>query len=257
MPEETTATVETTVETPVTEVTTEAPVTETTAAESVDNAADTEPSAETKAEKLFKQADVDSIVQKRLEREQAKLNTHPALSYVAQLAKQNNMSVEQFVDACRQRDEQAQIDELAQNGELPEAVAKELFEYRKEKETRAEFNTRMGPINDLLKLYPNVTPADVPETVWQSYLQKGIPLAAAYAKYDSDRKDIEIAKLKESQQIRAKNAENADVSPGSVTGQGAAAPDHISAETFEKNKGDQKWIIKNLSKIQESRKKWK
>lgn len=242
--------------------TTQETVTETPAAEPVENAADTEPGAETKKEeRLFKQAEVDGIVQKRLERERAKLqqeaNNHPALSYVAKLAQQNNMTVEQFITACEQQDKQTQIAELAQTGLIPEEIAQELYESRQEKQARQEAQKRLAPINDLLKLYPDLKPEEVPESVWQAHIRHGQPLAAAFAKYDADRKDAEIAKLKESLQIREKNAENADVSPGSITGQGGVAPDYISAETFENNKNDQRWIIKNLSKIQESRKKWK
>ena len=245
------------------ETQTQETVTETPAAESVEKAADTEPSAETKAEKeerLFKQAEVDGIVQKRLERERAKLqqevSSHPALSYVSELAAQNNMTVEQFVEACRQNDKQAKIAELAQTGQIPDEIAQELYESRQEKQARAEMQKRMTPINELLKEYPNLKPEDIPENVWQDVVKNGKSLAVAYAKYDADRKNDEIAKLKESLQIREKNAANADISPGSVTGQGAITPDYISRELFDTKRNDRDWVKKNLTAIQKSRAKW-
>ena len=235
-----------------------------TPAESVEKAADTEPSAETKAEKeerLFKQAEVDGIVQKRLERERAKLaqevSSHPALSYVSKLAQQNNMSVEQFIAACEQQDRQTQIAELAQTGEIPPEIAQELYESRQEKQARLEMQKRLAPINELLKEYPNLKPEDIPESVWQETVKNGKSLAVAYAKYDSDRKDAELAKLKESLQIREKNAENADVSPGSVTGSGTVPADYISKEVFDQNKNSREWVKKNLTTIQKSRSRWK
>jgi len=232
--------------------------TETPAAETAEITADAAPDAETKEERLFKQAEVDSIIQKRLDRERAKImREDPALSYVGKLAQKNNMTVEQFVAACEEADKQAQISELAQTGQIPDEIAQELYESRREKQARAQMQQRLAPVNELLQYYPDLKPEDIPESVWRETVSNGKSLAAAYAKYDSDRKAAEIAKLKESIQIRGNNADNADVSPGGVTGGGSPSDaGFISAETFEQNKNDQRWIIKNLSKIQDSRKKW-
>jgi len=240
---------------------TETTAVETQNTETVETPADTVPSDETKAEKeerLFKQAEVDSIVQKRLDRERAKImREDPALSYVSKLAQQNNMTVEQFVAACEESDKQTKISELAQTGQIPDEIAQELYESRQEKQARLEMQKRLAPVNELLQYYPNLKPEDIPESVWQETITKGKSLAAAYAKYDSDLKAAEIAKLKESMQIREKNAENADVSPGSVTGNGSVPADYISKEVFEQKRSDRDWVKKNLETIQKSRSRWK
>lgn len=52
------------------------------------------------------------------------------------------------------------------------------------------------------------------------------------------------------------NTKNAQSSTGSVTGNGAANDGFISFDTFEANKGNQSWVVKNLDRINESRNKW-
>lgn len=52
------------------------------------------------------------------------------------------------------------------------------------------------------------------------------------------------------------NEKNAKSSTGSVTGNGSTGTGDISKETFEAKKHDREWVIKNFSKITESRAKW-
>lgn len=52
------------------------------------------------------------------------------------------------------------------------------------------------------------------------------------------------------------NEKNAKSSTGSVTGNGGTGTGEISQETFEAKKHDREWVIKNFSKITESRAKW-
>ena len=53
-----------------------------------------------------------------------------------------------------------------------------------------------------------------------------------------------------------KNLKNAQTSTGSVNSQGALPQEIISKDTFESNKHDRNWVIKNLTKISQSRSKW-
>lgn len=66
---------------------------------------------------------------------------------------------------------------------------------------------------------------------------------------------INNAKTQAEQTAIQKIANNGSASPGSLE-TGAGETDFISADTFEKNKHDQRWVMKNLSKITKSRPKW-
>jgi hypothetical protein len=66
---------------------------------------------------------------------------------------------------------------------------------------------------------------------------------------------INNAKTKAEQSAIQKIAANGSASPGSLE-TGTGETEFISADAFEKNKHDQRWVIKNLSKITKSRPKW-
>lgn len=66
---------------------------------------------------------------------------------------------------------------------------------------------------------------------------------------------INNAKTKAEQSAIQKIAANGSASPGSLE-TGTGETEFISADTFEKNKHDQRWVMKNLSKITKSRPKW-
>jgi hypothetical protein len=104
--------------------------------------------------------------------------------------------------------------------------------------------------------YPELDYSTMPQDVWDR-LNKGYSLTDSYQIHENKALKEKIAAQEQAIQAKETNKKNATNSPGSVTGQGATVADYISAEAFEKNKGDQRWVIKNLSKIQESRKKWK
>jgi hypothetical protein len=106
------------------------------------------------------------------------------------------------------------------------------------------------------KDYPDVDVATLPAEVWEK-VDKGYSLTDAYQIHENKTLKEKIAAHEKAIQVKETNQKNAVTSPGSVTGNGATVADYISAETFDQNKGDQRWIIKNLPKIQESRKKWK
>ena len=69
-------------------------------------------------------------------------------------------------------------------------------------------------------------------------------------------KDKRIAELEKALGIQKINEENSQAAAGSVGGNGVAGTGFISKEQFDNNKSNQSWVIKNLSKISESRKKW-
>ena len=70
-------------------------------------------------------------------------------------------------------------------------------------------------------------------------------------------RDKKIAEYEKALGIQKINEENAQAAAGGVGGNGQnETVGFISQDLFEKNRADQKWVIKNLSKITESRKKW-
>lgn len=84
-------------------------------------------------------------------------------------------------------------------------------------------------------------------------VQKGHTLADAF--FLANKKDIISRQATKAQQDTIKKiAANGEASPGSLSATGE--DDFISADMFEKNKSDRRWVIKNLSKITKSRAKW-
>ncbi len=84
-------------------------------------------------------------------------------------------------------------------------------------------------------------------------VQKGHSLADAF--FLANKKDIISRQAQTAQQETIKKiAANGASSPGSLSAGGES--DFISQELFESKKSDQRWVIKNLSKIQKSRQNW-
>ena len=103
--------------------------------------------------------------------------------------------------------------------------------------------------------YPDVDINKIPAEVWEK-VDKGLSLTDSYQIYENKILREKIAAQEKALQVKEANERNAATSPGSVTGQGATTADFISFETFEQNRGNQKWVKDNYSRIQESRKKW-
>lgn len=103
--------------------------------------------------------------------------------------------------------------------------------------------------------YSDVDINKIPAEVWER-VDKGLSLTDSYQIYENKLLKEKIAAQEKALQVKEANERNAATSPGSVTGQGATTADFISFETFEQNRGNQKWVKDNYSRIQESRKKW-
>lgn len=89
---------------------------------------------------------------------------------------------------------------------------------------------------------------DIPSEVFDN-ARKGMSLKEAYI-------DYQYKELKKSIDIQKKNDENAKSSPGSASGDSSTDNNFISQAEFEKNKNNRSWVVKNLSTIMSSRKKW-
>lgn len=188
------------------------------------------------------------------------LESNPALSFVEQQAKKYDLTTEQYIEAVRQQEEQARLDELVQQN-IPEDVAKEIMENRKfreqwesEKQGKAKEEAQKADALAFISAYPDVKFTDLPESVLAE-VDKGKSLVDAYRAYENQQLREQVAKLNESLGIQKKNAENAQVSTGSVTGQGNPQTGFFTADQVKAM--SQSEVAKNYDSIMESMKLWK
>ena len=218
-----------------------------------------------KQERLFRQADVDRIIQERLARERQKYETelknHPHLSYLEQKAQRFGITVEKLIENDQKWEQQRRLNELVQNN-IPKEYAEKLLKVdeleqwkaqtekqrQEEQRKQQEQQYKQQMYAEFLQMYPDVKPEQIPSEVWQ-LVSQGHRLAGAYAIHENKL-------LKQQFQTQEANTKNAASSTGSVKTPGATGG-FISREQFDANKGDMKWVQKNLKRIEESRKHWK
>jgi hypothetical protein len=162
-------------------------------------------------------------VQERLQA----LESDPRLTLVEQLAQQQGMSVDEYVEAVRQYQEQAQLDELIQQN-IPEEYAKEMLENRRfreqlqqERQAKEAEAKQQAEFSDFFKYFRDTNGRDfvpeqdeIPQSVWDANAQ-GVPLRYAFAEHENQQLRQQLATLK-------KNQDNARKAPvGGVTQHGS------------------------------------
>jgi hypothetical protein len=165
-------------------------------------------------------------VQERLQA----LESDPRLTLVEQLAQQQGMNVDEYVEAVRQYQEQAQLDALIQQN-IPEEYAKEMLENRRfreqlqaEQQQKQQEAQQQQEFADFFKYFKESNGRDfvpetdqIPDSVWQAN-QQGIPLRYAYAEHENNQLRQQLATLK-------KNQDNVRKAPvGGVTQHGSNEP---------------------------------
>ena len=230
--------------------------------------------AQERQERLFKQADVDRIIQQRIAKEkqrfESELKSHPTLSYLEEKAQRLGMTVDQLIENDRKYEEQQKINELIQKN-IPPEIAQEVYEGRKFRETYTTKEKEMQQKQqtqqmyaEFLEVYPEFADkqkaGEIPPEVWKQVYDpvknpNGIRLLDAYARYENQQLKAEMAKYQQQQQTQQANLNNAATSTGSVK-DGGKGGEFISLDEFEANRHDQSWVMKNYSKIQKSRAKW-
>jgi hypothetical protein len=221
--------------------------------------------AQEKQERLFRQADVDRIIQERLARERQKyeteLKSNPHLSYLEQKAQRLGITVEKLIENDQKWEQQQKMNELVQRN-IPKEYAEKLLkvdeleqwkaqqerqrQVEQQRQQQEQYKRQMYA--EFLQMYPEVKPEQIPKEVWQ-LVNQGHRLASAYAIYENKL-------LKQQYQTQEANVKNAASSTGSVKTQGKTGG-YISREQFDANKSNQNWVMKNLDLIEESRKHWK
>lgn len=196
---------------------------------------------------------------KILQRLQA-LENDPRLTFVENQAKKYGMTVEQYLDAVREAEEQERLNELIQQN-IPEELAKEIMENRKfreqweqERKAREEAEKREADYKAFLETFPDVKPEDIPESVWKDVEENGKSLVDAYTRYENQLLKEQLAKLQEGKVKEKQNEENANSTTGSVTGKGDGKQPYFTREQVEKMSVEE--INKNWKAIMESQKHW-
>lgn len=148
------------------------------------------------------------------------LKNDPRLSFVEELANENNMTVNEYLEAVKQTREQEKLNQLIQSN-IPEELAREILENRKyreqqeaEKKAQQAESQRNAEFQDFLNTFPNVKAEDISPEVWQLH-QQGTPLKFAYMQNEYNKMQNELKVLKQ-------NNENKKKAPiGSVTTHGS------------------------------------
>lgn len=189
----------------------------------------TEETPQERQERLFKQEEVDRILQTRLAREKqrfdSELKSHPTLSYLEQKAQRLGMTVDQLIENDRKYEEQQKINELIQKN-IPPEIAQEVYEGRKFRETYTTKEKEMQQkqeqqqmYSEFLEAYPDFKDPQkangIPPEVWQA-VNKGEKLTNAYARYENQQLKAEMAKYQQQQQTQQANLNNAATSTGSA-----------------------------------------
>ena len=221
-------------------------------------------------ERLFKQSELDAIIEKRLAKERQRHETETKTA--AQQARDSWVAEQGYVWHNKPISTEAEYKQALKEQELenkirtqysnvPDEVVNELVEgkrfreqYQTEKQTAEQKAAESKMYSDFLEAYPDVKPEDVPAEVWKE-VKAGRNLTDAYVRYENKRLKDEMAKYQTQQQIEQANSKNAASSTGSAKTSGKTGG-FISKEDFEANKHDMKWVQKNLSTLEESRRYW-
>ncbi len=95
---------------------------------------------------------------------------------------------------------------------------------------------------EFLELYPDQSPTDLPDDVWES-MRRGIPLAAAFALHERRRTRIEEAARLQDAQNRIRSTGGVETSKG-----GYLSPDEVRAMTPAEVKANYGSILLSMQK---------
>lgn len=166
----------------------------------------------------------------KLQERLGELETDPRLSFVEDLAKEQGMDVNEFLDAVRQSREQQSIDDLVQQN-IPEEYAREMLENRKfreqleqEKQQKEEEEKKNSEFTEFFEVFQQANERgydpskdEIPQEVWDIHNQ-GTPLKYAYMQHHNQQLKSQLQTFKQNE----KNTKRAPV--GSITSHGGDAP---------------------------------
>lgn len=223
-----------------------------------------------KQERLFKQADVDRIIQERLARERQKfdseLKSNPHLSYLEKKAQKLGITVEKLIENDQKWEQQQRLNELVQRN-IPKEYAEKLLKVdeleqwktQTEKQRQEEAKRQQQQENnrkmyaEFMQTYPDVKPEQIPAEVWQM-VKQGHRLASAYAMHENKLLKQQLSGVEQQQQTQQANLKNAAASTGSVKSSGKTGTFFTREQVAAMSRDE---IRENYAAIKESEKHWK
>ncbi|MFC0235497.1 hypothetical protein [Fictibacillus phosphorivorans] len=141
----------------------------------------------------------------------------PRLAFIEELAQENNMSTEEFINTVKESRQQRELDELIQQN-IPEEYAKEMLESRKfreqqkaeqrAKEDEAKKNAEFVEFFDYFKQSQgkDFDPDNdqIPQEVWELNAQ-GVPMKYAYMEHHNKQLQSKLSSFKQNE-VNAKRA---------------------------------------------------
>lgn len=170
--------------------------------------------------------DYDAVRRERDELREYRQGTESALRAVKAYAERSGMTVEQYLDFCREQElvaggmsretAQAQISVEKRQAaldakEAEEAAAKKAQETQEQIE-RERAKAREREFDAFMAAYPDVKAADIPKEVWAA-VAKGESLTTAYTMHVNEALKAKLA-------AQQQNEKNAARSPGSMNSRG-------------------------------------
>jgi hypothetical protein len=158
----------------------------------------------------------------KLQEKVQQLESDPRLSFVENLAKEQNMTVDQYLQEVDKWKEQQRIEELKQQHGLSDELAQEMLENRKfrekiesERKAKEQEAKQSEEYGDFLQYFkqsngrqfdPEKDADLLPQEVWQQH-EAGVPLKFAYMEHQNNQLQSQLKTLKQ-------NKENEKKAPG-------------------------------------------
>jgi len=201
-----------------------------------------------------------AYIQKGLDYDRVKTkyeSSKSTLDFVESLAKQQGMAVDDYIKAVNENQRQQEIEHLATTNGLNNEMAEELYLLRQERQERAareqEYQAKEKENQEYMQFFnefPDVSAEQIPSEVFELRAKNpSMSLTDAYIRH-------EYNVMKNKDKTAEVNANNANATTGSVTGNGEAKTNYITKDAFEKNRHDKTWVRKNYEKLIKSRPKW-
>lgn len=164
------------------------------------------------------------------------LETDPRLSFVEELAREQNLEVNEYLQQVQEWREQEKLNQLIQSN-IPEDLAKEILEARKDREVRKQQEQqqqveqkKQSEAFEFFEYFKQATGKEfnneadqIPQEVWDINSQ-GVPLKYAYMQHHNQQLQNQIKILKQNES----NAKKAPI--GSLSAHGSA--DNQSEDPF-------------------------
>jgi hypothetical protein len=148
----------------------------------------------------------------KLQERIGQLESDPRMSFVEELANEQGMDVNEYLEAFRNHREESKLQELVQQN-IPEEYAREMLESRKyreqqkaEQKTKEEEATKNKDFGEFFEYFKqandrdfNSTTDKIPQEVWDLNAQ-GVPIKFAYMQHHSNELRNQLKTLKQNEQ---------------------------------------------------------